>query len=167
MSNKKRINERMVMLQKRSGRIEKARRDMMVKVIFSLGIQSAKSSRALQKFSDAIIRALPNNVDEFRGVFEEGSEKIVMGDGSKKQIFVNSFDYKKPLVNWNERPREIKNKHESYLEVMGLMPTPDNVIFTETTELDHSKLQKLMSISEKNEWISKAALIREWKKNNS
>lgn len=147
MSNKKRINERMVMLQKRSARIEQKRRDMISKVLTRLGKQAVESTKAFLRLQDAIIHALPNNVDEFRGVFEAGSELIIMGDGSKKPIFVDGFNYKRPLVNLNERPGEIKNKHDSYLEVMGLIPEMPNVIFDETTELDQRRLAKVMSIT--------------------
>lgn len=131
------------MLQRRSAEIEKESRNALMKVILRLGMQSAEFSQALIKLSNAF----QNTPEKLRGIYQSGGEIVTAADGSKKEIVIVGSNYKRPPADWFPGPKKTINKHESYLEVMGLIPTLPNIVFDETTKLSQVRLAKVMSIT--------------------
>lgn len=185
MSNKKRINDRMVKLKKHSSKIEKNRKDILVKVLIKLGMQSAEFSQALIKLSNAFQNSSRKVVEKIHRIYESGGEMITAADGSiKKNVIVGknyeSLEPERVKVDWAERPRKIgivsggtygasgveKIKLGSEIFVVRKDSLPElSRSFTETTLITPKMLEGVMAMTKNKNGNSESVFYgsREWK----
>lgn len=185
MSNKKRIYDRMIMLQKRIAKIEKESFSKLVNTIMKTGYKAAEVIGAMNRVIAVLQSYSRKRVQAIRGIYESGGEMITAADGSiKKNVIVGknyeSLEPERVKVDWAERPRKIgivsggtygdsgvgniKLGTEIFVVRKDSLPELSRS-FTETTLITPKMLEGVMAMTKNKNGNSESVFYgsREWK----